>query len=344
MPKRPKVALIMPPNVKDFYGESAFILMHKLTKFDSVVDFCDDTIDIIFCTAFVDYYDKKLNIIFEKTYENNQMIYKKKYPNKIYINNLWDLPFWRAEDTTKKRKHFFFKEPSWKERYMAHLKSGDVVLSASQQTRSEVLKYYRIDSRVLYFYAPNIDIDGISNGNMKKKQIICVGRIEPFKKADILIKALSLIENPPELLLVGKGSERDSCLKLAKELNVKVNSQGWLDRVKTIKEIKSSIFSVNPSVFEGDGGWSPCEAVWAGIPSIVADIPVTREFYGDKWLYFKADDPASLAKQIKILLNKNQKQREEIQQAQKKQISFYTVEEGIKRLENFIEEVACKYL
>jgi glycosyltransferase involved in cell wall biosynthesis len=334
----------MPPGVTDYYGESAFMLMHKLTKFESVVDSCDDSIDIIFNTCFIDYNHSNLNLIFKRTYKNNVLTYEKKYPDKVYINYFWDLPFWRANDKTIKRKYFILKEPSWEERYIAYLRSGDILVSSSSHTKKEVFNAYGIDSEVLYLYFPNIDIDQIKYDGKKKNQIICVGRIEPFKRCDVLIKAMSLLENPPELFLVGKGSEKNNCLELADKLKIKVISPGWLDRVATIREIKSSIMSVNPSIMEGNCGWCPCEAAWAGIPSVMADIPETQEFFKDKGIYFKKDDPESLAEQIRSILNKNQDGRDEIAKDQREQISFYTVDEGIKRLEKFIKDVAKKYL
>jgi len=334
----------MPQGVTDYYGESAFMLMHKRTKFKSIVDAYDDSVDIIFNTCFFDYNQSNLNLIFKKTYKDNRLIYEKKYPDKIYINYFWDIPFWRAKDSTVKRKYFIFKEPSWEERYIAFLRSGNILLSSSDHTKNQVVDFYGIESKVLYMYFPNIDIDQIKYDGKKKNQIICVGRIERFKRSDVLIKAMSLLENPPELLLIGKGSERDACLKLADKLGIKVRSPGWLDRVSTIREIKSSIMSVSPSIMEGNCGWCPCEAAWAGIPAVMADIPETQEFFKNTGLYFKKDDPKSLAEQIRSVLNKTQAERDDLAREQKEQISFYTVDEGIERLERFLEDVSEKYL
>jgi len=321
-----KVCFLIPEYVKDFYGKSAFILMHELSKFQSVVNSCDETCDIIFSTSF-GCADKVKSL-------------RKRYPNKLFVNYFWDLPFWRANDNEPQKKFLFLKEPSWKERYLSYLKSGDIIVSSSHHTKNEVMKYYGISTEVLYLYFPNIDIGETRYQDSGKKQVICVGRIEPYKRCDVLIQALSLTQDSYNLLLIGQGSERDRCLNLAKKLNVKVQSPGWLDRPETLKEIKASLLSVSPSVMEGNCGWCPCEAVWSGTPAIVADIPETREFFTDNILYFEKDNPHSLAIQIDSIMKMSAEERYKLVQSSKKEISFYTVDEGIRRLEDYIKKIA----
>jgi glycosyltransferase involved in cell wall biosynthesis len=62
---------------------------------------------------------------------------------------------------------------------------------------------------------------------------------------------------------------------------------------------------VMSSFYEGQP-LSLLEAVAAGLPALLSDIPVLREVLGDDALYFDISDPGSFEKKIhEILANKN---------------------------------------
>lgn len=90
-----KVCFLIPEYVTDYYGRSAFCLMHECSRFDSTINEFDASCDIVFSTCFL---DSKMGRLYSKI--------KKSHPEKIFINYLWDLPFWRA-DPQREQKSLF---------------------------------------------------------------------------------------------------------------------------------------------------------------------------------------------------------------------------------------------
>lgn len=342
-----KVSFIIPDYVTDHYGRSAFHLMHEHSRFESVVNQCDESCDIVFCTS--------AGCLFSMS--SLYLSLRRKFPNKIFVNYLWDLPFWRM-DPAKHYDYIFtsniytniknlfrknkvsrlLMNKNWRELYKLYFDVGDMVLCSSNHTKSEVKRYYGVDYDVLYLFFPNTDTDDILYNGEKRDQVIYVGRIEEYKQVDVLIKAMSKVRERTKLVIVGQGSKRQECMAIAERLKVNVEFRGYLGRADMLEEIMNSKLFVSPSVMEGNPGWGPCEAVWAGTPAIMADIPDTREFFKDKAVYFTKDDPDSLADKINLLLN-DSNLREKVQIESKKQISFYTVENGILRLEKALMNI-----
>ena len=329
-----KVCFLIPEYVTDYYGRSAFCLMHECSRFDSTINEFDASCDIVFSTCFL---DSKMGRLYSKI--------KKSHPEKIFINYLWDLPFWRADPQREQKSLFSIRGlistrpypllfKPWRDQYEYYIKSGDVLLCSSEHTRNEVKKFYGVDSEVLHLYFPSADIKQDGLASERGDQIVYVGRIEEYKRVDILIRAVAKLEMPPKLVIVGRGSKQEECERLARELNVTVEFKGHLERQEMQREVGRSKIFVSPSIMEGNPGWGPCEAVWGGTPAIMADIPETREFFADGAVYFRQDDPKSLAEKLALLL-RDSALRGSVLRHSRENISFYSLENGIERLEDF---------
>ena len=321
-----KVCFLFPENVRDYYGRSALSLLHEKTSLDSVVEQCDDTVDVVFSACV----SRRATI----------RKLKDKYPRAIFVNYLWDLPFWEAQNISTKRKSIFVRSMSRKQCYVEYLRLADLPLSASTTTRWEVLKNYQINTQVLQLFFPSIDITPEYRQAGKIRRIISVGRLAPYKRFDVLISAVSLMDESERMpvLIIGEGSEKERLKSLAEESGVSLSLPGWVDRSETLSLVGESTVTVFPSVMEGNPGWGPCESTWLGVPAIMADIPETREYFGDDGLYFLPDDPQSLAKELAALINDSSLRSEVVNQCQRR-ITFYTVEEGLKRFEDFIHSL-----
>jgi glycosyltransferase involved in cell wall biosynthesis len=85
-------------------------------------------------------------------------------------------------------------------------------------------------------------------------------------------------------------------------------TQWYIDK-KLINLYKNSLAFVYPTLSEGFG-LPPMEAVNAGTLSVVSDIPVLKEIYGDSVLYFNPLDQNSIAHTLNEVLVMNKVERQ----------------------------------
>lgn len=140
--------------------------------------------------------------------------------------------------------------------------------------------------------------------DLERNEILYVGRLEPAKKVDLLIRALPIVmrENPHiRLRLVGSGSESNDLKDLAANLGVadRVTFSGWVDDLESLTEFYAkAICSASP----GFAGLGLTQSLGFGIPMLVADNErhspeiELADTGGVRW--FTSDDPSSLAKTV----------------------------------------------
>ena len=99
-------------------------------------------------------------------------------------------------------------------------------------------------------------------------RFIFAGRLVDWKRLDLVIDALALIEGV-ELEVIGDGAMRESWEAHAQRLGVanRVHFLGWLPQAACASHLRSSIALVLPSIYEC-GGAVVLEAMAAGIPAI----------------------------------------------------------------------------
>jgi glycosyltransferase involved in cell wall biosynthesis len=134
--------------------------------------------------------------------------------------------------------------------------------------------------------------------------IVCVGRLEPYKRTDQVIRAFSLVPRPAQLVVIGDGTQRDELVALTQRL-------GLLDRVKFVGSVgddelhrwlRTSQVFVSMSEREAFG-MAPVEAACAGARIILSDIPAHREI-ADEFLrhcvsVMTDDSPEALASEMR---------------------------------------------
>ena len=94
---------------------------------------------------------------------------------------------------------------------------------------------------------------------------------------------------------------------------------------------------VAPSLLEGDCGWAPCEAIFCGVPTVVADTDFTHEFLNNGTLYANPDDPEDFSKKINDILQ-NRDLKNELVSNGLRALSFYTMEQAIIRFFNLLNK------
>ena len=107
-----------------------------------------------------------------------------------------------------------------------------------------------------------------------KNKIICVGRLEPQKNYDLLIK--NLANSSIAIDIYGTGSLEDHLKKLAKSNNLNVNFLGLVDNDFLIREYPKYKVFVSSSDYEGNSKVI-LEAMAAGCIVIAKDIQNNRD-------------------------------------------------------------------
>jgi glycosyltransferase involved in cell wall biosynthesis len=134
--------------------------------------------------------------------------------------------------------------------------------------------------------------------------VVCVGRLEPYKRTDEIIRAFSQVPAPTQLIVVGDGAQRDELAALTTELRLQ-------DRVKLVGNVSDDELHrwlrtahVFVSMSEREAfGMAPVEAACAGARIILSDIPAHREI-ADEFLrrcvtVMTDESPAAVAAEIR---------------------------------------------
>lgn len=165
--------------------------------------------------------------------------------------------------------------------YVETYKKADKVLAGSTYTLNLLKKLFAIsDNKINLFYENGITKNFFQESKKVTKyeiiNLLFVGRLVPYKGADMLIEAISNltddIKNKIKLTIVGDGSERNSLEAKVKKFNLenKVIFTGWLPQKEIIKYYQNSDIFCFPSIREF-GGAVVLEAMACGLPCIVAN-------------------------------------------------------------------------
>ena len=147
----------------------------------------------------------------------------------------------------------------------------------------------------------------------RPERIVYLGRLETYKRVDLLLRALAALRprHPDlELLVVGRGAEREGLERLTAELGLtdRVRFTGFVDDDERDRLVASSKLAVCPSVKEGWGiTVTECNAL--GVPVVATDAPGLRDAVldGDTGVLVSDDAPEpftrGIAQAIEALLD-----------------------------------------
>lgn len=146
---------------------------------------------------------------------------------------------------------------------------------------------------------------GINNGN---QVLLYVARLEPNKEHATLIRALTQVPNA-DLVLAGDGILRGQLEAQARSLGVaeRVRFLGRRNDIAAL--LKTADIYVHPSAFEGFG-IAAAEAMASGKPIVASNVPGLADVVGDAGILVPPRDPATLAREIRNLINSPEKRAE----------------------------------
>jgi glycosyltransferase involved in cell wall biosynthesis len=139
-----------------------------------------------------------------------------------------------------------------------------------------------IESRTVVI--PNgVDLEGLKAATpipLQHPSVLCVGRLESYKNVDLIVRALAHLPDHA-LYLVGDGPHGEPLMRLAVQTGVEKR----IHRFANVKDrqlyqfYRSADVVVNLSRFESFG-MAVIEAIAAGAPLVLSDIPVFRPYGG----------------------------------------------------------------
>jgi len=226
------------------------------------------------------------------------------------------------------------------------IKRADKIIAVSYFTRNEILKYYKVPpEKVEVVYnavslrntnsykiknemqetpSPTLPLEKgervRKKYNLPEKFILYIGTFQPRKNLPLLIKAfkklkISLnstnITQDLKLVLAGnKGHNYDKKIDKTIEkndLNEAVIFPGYIDEEDKLSLMAGAQIFCSPSLYEGFG-ISVLEALSAGVPSVISQIPPHQEIAEGAAEFFNPHNAQDLAKKLqKVLKDENRR-------------------------------------
>ena len=209
------------------------------------------------------------------------------------------------------------------------MQRSDIIATVSETAKNEIIEQFKIPARkigVVYNGIKPDRFNQLAPDMVKKtehrlgivgKYLLFVGNIEPRKNIEGLIAAYhklpKKVRQTHSLVLVGGGGWNNQRI-----LQAIADAQAAGERIITPQRyvaddeiaalMAGATAFVLPSFYEGFG-IPPLEALAAGTPIVVSDIPVLREIFGGSALYADRYDPAKLAKQLDAVLSDTKQAR-----------------------------------
>ena len=177
--------------------------------------------------------------------------------------------------------------------YVETYKKADKILAGSTYTLNMLKDLFAIpDQRIDLFYENGIAEEFFNPTHIPNKDgshinLLFVGRLVPYKCADIVIESIgkldAAIHSKIRLTIVGDGSEKHNLQNRVKELNLGeiVSFAGWVNQQETLDYYRKADIFCFPSIREF-GGAVVMEAMACGLPCIVANNGGIGEYVNEE--------------------------------------------------------------
>jgi glycosyltransferase involved in cell wall biosynthesis len=240
----------------------------------------------------------------------------------------------------------------------AAVNKSDKIIAISEFTKSEILKYIKLDKQKISVVHFGIDPSVIESelheipslNNIPDKFLLYVGNIKPHKNLINLIKAFEIVlssHNDYKLIIIGKkegfitgDNEVFRIVENNSLLKENIIFTGYIENRELYNYYKSSSIFVFPSLYEGFG-IPPLEAMICECPVIASNLTAIPEICGDAILYINPMKPEDIAEKVNTLIE-NKYLREELIKKGKLQVTKFSLARFSYNLKEVIKEVINK--
>lgn len=210
------------------------------------------------------------------------------------------------------------------------IKEARRIIVPSNAVKQDLISYYpkllpeKIN--VTYEGVSEPEFGGSSKIKIDKPYFIYTGNAYPHKNLEKAMEAVVQLNKEIQFVIV---SSRNVFVERLKKL---INQKGWQKKVillgfvpdeKLSSLYRSSLGFLFPSISEGFG-LPGLEAMAAGTPCLCSDIPVFREIYKDKAIYFNPRDVGSIKKAMEMVLGMAKEERNKIIEEGRVFVKSYT--------------------
>ncbi|MBK2024965.1 glycosyltransferase family 4 protein [Francisella philomiragia] len=190
------------------------------------------------------------------------------------------------------------------------IKKANIILTVSDSTKNDVIKYFGDNNKVHRVYLGNSFTNvKTRESNIDQKYILFVGTVEPRKNIENLVRAYSKlsqdIKNKYKLLIVGaKGWGKVDLDSLLDSLNLNTNVKvyNYITNEELASLYKTASLFVYPSLYEGFG-LPILEAMSYGVPVICSKTSSMPEVLGDAGILIDPQNYYSVAEEIQKVLD-----------------------------------------
>ena len=263
------------------------------------------------------------------------------------IGALWNGIPWIVSERASKKAYLGYRLQIWLRRYLARY--AEAIVANSQSGVGYWRELLPAEARV-FRVANAVDVDAIrkvplatiDSSTLKdcKTRLLVVGRLAPEKGLDTVVKAICADSSMHSVgvCIIGEGPMR-------RDIEGMIREMGLNDRVSLSSYrpdwwglLRSATALVSMSRFEGQPN-VVLEAMAAGCPVIVSDIPEHREILDEESAIFvQPDSPSALAKAIDSLVTQPDAARSRAECAFGR-VERMTIQSTASEYENIIKKV-----
>lgn len=184
------------------------------------------------------------------------------------------------------------------------------VIAVSETLRGELRELFGVPETMLAVVANAADhLAVLPRSRGADAPILCVGHLEPRKQVEVLLRALALDPSLPDLALAGepKGDHGERLAALARTLGVeaRVRFLGLLGDSE-LSKLYATCGCVAIASLRESSCIPALEALHAGAPLAVSDIPALRAHGIDERAFFDPHDAAAAARAIRFALGQRE--------------------------------------
>ena len=161
------------------------------------------------------------------------------------------------------------------------LRRCDAIICVSEAESEQLREDFPFVAGRVSVIPNGVATEGIRNAEPFVGQpptVITVGRLEPYKRFDVVIAAFGAVSAPAQLVVIGAGSQREKLESLVTQLGIgdRVRFEGAVSDDVMHRWLRTAAVSVSVSEREAFG-MAPLEAATAGARVVLSDIPAHQE-------------------------------------------------------------------